>query len=301
MKTALTTLKGYLLKPGTLFYRNDFSRSLYKFLLGPVTLYRTLTAASLFNGLPPVPAELRLTNQAYKVHSPEKFAELTKPLLERCHSIFASSAGVPKEGKKYLHHMIGPKEVATHPEFLRFALHPEMVAIARDYLGGAPLIGEMSYWVASPLAEDFDGSQLFHIDNDDVRQLKVFVFVSDVDESNGPLTIVDAENSAVVKKKWGYDWKRRSRIPDAFVKDLTGSEAITPLLGKEGTVAFVDTSRCFHYGSRCATNFRHMFLLQYISPVNFRQAPVLFQRYPFRDAPVPVDCHYGHYMLNGKV
>ena len=34
---------------------------------------------------------------------------------------------------------------------------------------------------------------------------------------------------------------------------------------KKGALAFVDTSNCFHYGSRCLTQARNILMIQYTS------------------------------------
>jgi hypothetical protein len=48
-------------------------------------------------------------------------------------------------------------------------------------------------------------------------------------------------------------------------------EEIHPLVGPRGTVALVDTSRCFHMGSRLIEDsaLRVLALFQYVGPVAF--------------------------------
>jgi hypothetical protein len=97
-------------------------------------------------------------------------------------------------------------------------------------------------------------SQLYHSDWADTRQIKLFVFCSDVTQEMGPLTVVAAQDSARIMHCIGYSWnKERYRVLDSEIDALVGPEEQYALTGREGSVALVDTSRCFHFGSRIAS------------------------------------------------
>src|SRR5947208_3370686 len=87
---------------------------------------------------------------------------------------------------------------------LRFALHPGVVAAAARYLGVVPKLAGVTILASPHVPRPFSGSQLFHSDWEDVRQVKVFVHCSDVTDASGPLTAVVADASRRVKQEVGY-------------------------------------------------------------------------------------------------
>ena len=122
--------------------------------------------------------------------------------------------------------------------------NPELGRAILEYLGGTATLRSLdllrSTWSSHPTYS----SQLYHLDGDATPQVKVMVFCSDVTMESGPLTVLDADISKRIQKQLGY--KTTRRLTDEQVLPAVG----TPLLGPAGTVALVDTSRCFHYGSR---------------------------------------------------
>jgi hypothetical protein len=114
-------------------------------------------------------------------------------------------------------------------------------------------------------------SQLFHLDGADVSQVKLFVHCTDVIEASGPLTVLDAATSRRLAKKLGYRIGD-SRVSDERVAEVLGDAAEpVSLTGRRGTAHFVDTSRCFHFGSRVLSDSppRTVAIFQYLTPYAF--------------------------------
>ncbi len=152
--------------------------------------------------------------------------------------------------------------------FLRFALTPGIIAAVSRYLGVVPVLTAVKVFhsdatVAAPIS-----SQLYHCDGDDVAQIKVFVHCGNVTPESGPLTILPADASATVRKATAYQY--RSRLTDEQVERVCPVPPV-PALGPAGTVCLVDTSRCFHFGSRVAPGAppRLVVMLQYQTPYSF--------------------------------
>lgn len=141
-------------------------------------------------------------------------------------------------------------ELGPDSPFLRFALDPGLLACVSDYLGAVPLLAWIDVW-ASFASPEVATSQLFHCDWADLSQVKVFVHGSDVDRASGPLVVLGAAASQRLRQKLHYRWGgRRYRVADDEVAALVGDADRREIVGPAGTVALVDTSRCFHYGSR---------------------------------------------------
>jgi hypothetical protein len=59
---------------------------------------------------------------------------------------------------------------------------------------------------------------------------------------------------------------RNSRVPDEIIAEHGGNENLVECVGPAGTMAFLDTCRCFHMGSRVAAKPRYVIMIQYQTP-----------------------------------
>jgi hypothetical protein len=139
------------------------------------------------------------------------------------------------------------------------------------YLGVVPVLNTVDVWHSRSVGGDPRSSQLFHLDNADVSQIKLFVHCTDVADTSGPLSVLDAARSRRLAKKTGY------RIGDGRISDERAGEVLGEaaepirLTGPAGTAHFVDTSRCFHFGSRVERDSpaRTVAMFQYLTPYAF--------------------------------
>jgi hypothetical protein len=156
--------------------------------------------------------------------------------------------------------------------YLRFATREDVLCTVADYLGVAPLLTQVDVWFSLHSEKEFSNSQLYHCDWADARQIKLFIFATDVDETSGPLTMLPADKSKELRDKIGYKWSTGdNKLQDEQVYGAVGRDDETPILGPAGTSAFLDTSRCFHFGSRveASSKPRIMVLVQYMTPTAF--------------------------------
>ena len=162
-----------------------------------------------------------------------------------------SLEGVPRENRSYTSAI---NRLATHPEVLR---------VVSDYMGMLPLLYRINL-LYSPNNEVLEkSSQFYHLDPEDVIMTKIFIFVEDVDADTGPTTVLPADRSAAVRRAIDY---RKGRVPDETVERIGGAENLVECTGPAGTMAFLDTCRCFHMGSRKAGKPRHAIMIQYQTP-----------------------------------
>ena len=165
-----------------------------------------------------------------------------------------------------------PEAFSLDSPYLQLALDEDVVAPITAYLGVVPIVTEIDVWYSAHGPESPTSSQLWHLDPADTTQVKVWIHCSDVGLESGPLTIVDAATSDELAGRVGYSFdKQHYRVPDDQVRDAVGRDGPIPLIGPKGTVAFVDTSACFHFGSRVAAGAppRRMVLVQYLTPYAF--------------------------------
>jgi hypothetical protein len=155
---------------------------------------------------------------------------------------------------------------------LRFALNDQLLASAAEYLGVVPMLAGIYALRSTHVPGPPAGSQLFHCDWEAVRQVKVFIHCSPVTEDNGPLTAISATASQRLKRALRYRYGGTGfRVPDERVRPVVADEEIETFAGPTGAVTLIDTSSCFHYGSRITEGSgpRLVVQFQYMTPAAF--------------------------------
>lgn len=165
-------------------------------------------------------------------------------------------------GKKSFFYNIATRpDLKRYPELLTFAQSTPLLDAATGYLDILPTLSALGVYF-SPANESFEKSQMFHIDDEDLRQVKCFVNVNDVGVSNGPFTFIPADKSSAIRNKLGHHW-RGPRLSDEELATLSKEKDMISLVGSPGSGAMVDTSSCLHFGSRCRSGYRLVIMIQY--------------------------------------
>lgn len=121
---------------------------------------------------------------------------------------------------------------------LKLITRPDIVSLAQEYLGCLPIISSVNMWWSKYNGEKFHTQQL-HRDYDDFKFLTFFIYLSDVDEKNGPHVYYEGTHN--------------------------GSEPLgekITITGKAGTAIFADTY-ALHYGKPLEQGERLMFWSRY--------------------------------------
>jgi hypothetical protein len=167
--------------------------------------------------------------------------------------------------------------------YLRFALSQDVIAPVASYLGVVPILYNFDVWYSPPAVKGPRKAQLWHQDGDDTTQVKVWVHCHDIARESGPLTALSAARSEALADEVAYDSSVQYRLTDDKVSAFAGDDDLTRFDGPAGTVDFVDTSRCFHFGSRVGPDApaRRVFYAQYVTPYAFK-----LERDDHEDAPL---------------
>lgn len=92
-------------------------------------------------------------------------------------------------GKNYLVRLIDfSTPHAADSAMLRLALDERILSIVARYMGVRPILHGVAAWYNFPVAQDASFSQLWHRDPEDVKTVKVFIYLDDVGPENGPFT-----------------------------------------------------------------------------------------------------------------
>jgi len=207
--------------------------------------------------LPEIPKD-----KGYMLYRPEGWPLLDEVLDEAREAFSAYKPGTSKRERDSLEGV--PREDRTYNSAInRLASHPEVLRVVANYMGMVPLLYRINV-LYSPNNEVVEqSSQFYHLDPEDVIMSKIFIFVEDVDEDTGPTTLLPADLSMKVRHAITY---RKGRVPDEVITQLGGAENIVEATGPSGTLAFLDTCRCFHMGSRKASKPRYAIMIQYQTP-----------------------------------
>jgi hypothetical protein len=163
--------------------------------------------------------------------------------------------------KRFLLPVLDDEGLIACPELLAFAIGRPILDLAAEYLGAVPLIsGVRLLW--TPPNDTVVDSQLYHRDAEDARQVKLFVNLQETTPEHGPFTFLPADVSARIRDQLGY---KRGRISDQDIEGKLEGAAPIVLTGPAGSGAFVDTSRCLHFGSRGNTRGRLILQIQLTS------------------------------------
>jgi hypothetical protein len=218
--------------------------------------------------------------RGFSIFEPDRFAEVPQIVADARASLARSErSGLPATSsrKRFLVPVQDPATITLDSAVMRFALREDVLNAVSRYLGVIPFLSTISVLFSDVVKGAPTSSQLHHCDGDDVTQVKVFVYCSDVNPGSGPLTLLPADDSERVRRAVRYHY--RQRLTDQQVAEVVGAGREVPVLGPSGTAVFVDTSKCFHYGSRVAVEAppRLVTMIQYQTPFSF-MVPTSAQR-----------------------
>ena len=211
-----------------------------------------------------VPAIVRLCRQIYD---------------EKRHAVKPPASSSTRH-KGYLIELLTDDDLVRYPQLVDFCLSRGVTEAVTRYLGTLPVLRRVGLWLS--FAAPMDGaSRLFHLDPEDFTQVRMFLNVIDIRREQGPLTFLPADVSdTALARLWRDDRKNRARKSE--LRRWTDEEVLTrasmlpciELVGPSGSGAFVDTSRCAHFGSRMKPGTHHLVF----------QAQFLRYHFPFATA-----------------
>lgn len=141
----------------------------------------------------------------------------------------------------------------------QLATDPYFFAIAQEYLGFHPVQDLISMWWSAPgdEAHQSRAAQLYHYDMDRLKFVKFFVYLTEVDSSNGPHCYVRGSHT-----RKPNELLRDERISDDEIRDHYDASDLRELTGPTGTLLAVDT-RGFHKGKPLVDKDRLIFQIQF--------------------------------------
>ena len=138
------------------------------------------------------------------------------------------------------------------------------VDIATKYLGTLPILESFQMWYSPNDSEELTGSKLLHRDPEDFKQLKIFIPIEEVSIENGPLNVINKNQSEILYKNLinkNLIKRRNQKIEDKHATDLNLIN--NKILINSDQCAIVDTCSCYHFGSRKSSKPRKLLFLHF--------------------------------------
>src|SRR3989344_5780959 len=277
-------MKGILKKSLALFFRPYF----YFYVSWPIwflLLNRQGRRLYQKTSRPTAEIEARLPRELKKngiaaVHIDELFPEKNLfPVLRQYADTLLPLART-REGKPFLKALWADDHMLdlSNP-FMRLALSEPVLAVVNGYMGMYSKFFYSSLDLTLPVGENSSRvrSQNWHRDPEDLKMCKMFLYLTDVDESAGPFTYI-------ASSQYGGRWNtiapqkppKGSYPPDGLVESRVLPADIKACTGRAGTIVFADTAG-LHRGGYAKTKERLMFTAEYSSKASLR--PIRY-RYP---------------------
>jgi len=228
-----------------------------------------LTSAGELGGLDGLFEELQREVEALEIEHAGRLNEVR------------SQADSEEIGRKtFLLQLLGERpQLDPQSVFARLALHPRVLQIANAYFGMYTQIRYYNIWHTVVTHGEARESQLWHRDREDLLILKLFVYLSDIDEGAGPFTYAPGTHlkGPIRARPKTFNENGVERWRDEEMEKIVPSSRWIRATGPTGAFAFADTRGC-HKGGLARESERLLYVCLYTSPTS--QAPELFIRPP---------------------
>lgn len=160
----------------------------------------------------------------------------------------------------------------TLPALQQIAVDPRLIDVTARYFGCKPYMDSIQAWWSLSGNERPQEAENFHRDNDSIRFLKFFLYLTDVTSDSGPHKFV--RGSHVEPRLL-----ERRRHTDAEVAAAFGEDRILEITGKAGD-AFIEDTFGMHKGQMPRTGIRLLVQFRYsLTPSIFR-SPIIVRGQP---------------------
>ena len=149
-----------------------------------------------------------------------------------------------------------------HP-FARIALDSRALSVANAYLRLRATLRALDVWHTHPTPGPAIQTQLWHRDGDDVVNVKMFVYFTDVKLGAGPLCYARGTHPYGARRELP-EGDEQARSNDEQMREVVPDDAWTLCEGKPGTVVFADTCG-YHKQVKPESDERMLLVAHYVS------------------------------------
>jgi hypothetical protein len=167
------------------------------------------------------------------------------------------------------------KGVPADAPLLKVALDPKLLEIVASYLCLWPTLHSIAAWLNYPTDQPPAVSQLWHRDPEDLRIVKVFIYLSDVKEHSGPFSYIPRTQPFGAAVDQARQCGTAPRLSDAEMARVFPPSTWKVCTGSAGTMILADTVG-YHRGGKPTSGVRILATFTYTSatPMSVRKLHV---------------------------
>jgi hypothetical protein len=147
--------------------------------------------------------------------------------------------------------------------FVRIALHPAVLAVVNGYLRLRSTLRALELWHTWPTPGDAIQTQLWHRGADDVMNVKLFCYFTDVTRAAGPLTYAPGTHP-LGDRRMRPEHDEHMRSTDEQMAQVVPAQEWVVLEGGPGTIVFAETCG-YHKQLKPESEERLKLVAQYVS------------------------------------
>ena len=173
------------------------------------------------------------------------------------------------EFPKAVKYQIPENDLLKNETVQRLLIDQGFIAIASSYLKSIPLLDFVTSWWSFPSEKPSNEiAQLYHCDMDRLKFIKFFIYLTDVNENNGPHCYVRKSHKVLP-----IPLRKDRRFTDNEIKEIFPSEDILELTAPKGTLMAIDT-RGIHKGLVLKKDYRLIFQIEFANSLFGKNTPI---------------------------
>jgi hypothetical protein len=216
--------------------------------------------------------EIRVPRDKAYLRVPDGYLEGVDRVVAHCEAIFRQKESEivanykPPYGMAIRFVEMGASVKMENPDEIRpifdFCAQPRLFRLLTEYMGEFPVMANVSLIYTMPNTETI-GSQLFHRDMNERRQLHMVIPIRPIDLECGPFTFIPADRSAEVVR--ALKLTESGRIDDRDIFSVCRDDELVRITGEPGDVYLVNPYRCIHFGARARSKSRLILIVNFTS------------------------------------
>ena len=186
---------------------------------------------------------------------------------EEVQAIVAGTRAAAHGKKAFVVDLVRQGRIPADSPLLKVALDVKLLEIVASYLGLWPCLHSVAGWLNYSTDAPAETSQLWHRDPEDLKLVKVFIYLEDVEEAQGPFTYIPKTQPFGSRAPQALRCQAK-RIDDDRMRRFFPPERWKVCTGPAGTMIVADTVG-FHRGGKPTTGTRLLITFTYTSGIPF--------------------------------
>jgi hypothetical protein len=269
-------------KPNLVYY-------LWRYVANGLRTGRALVAPIAFNdtrdiarelttqGIVVGPSERFLTDAGVETLSTAAAAILDQTRREDVQAIVTGTAAA--KSKKAFRVDLMSQRIGADDPLLKVALDTRLLEIVATYLGMWPSLHSIGAWLNYPMDTPPTSSQLWHHDPEDLKLVKVFIYLDEVTADNGPFTYIPQTHPFGARVLDAKKHKKKERLVDDQLTDVFPPETWRICTGPPRTMIIADTLG-YHRGGKPNAGTRILVTFTYTSGTPLVQPSIWLEALP---------------------